>query len=546
MQASLGVRVHKLKLRGQSERQHSVISSLQRAAWPQAESEAYLLIRKLKIRGSSSEIGAKAAFAAQQLAQTAVDGWSAEADQALAVRFANRCDLLACLLRDRLAGQTQHRWFWREWLHYWDLSTSSAVAQLLMEAAHNLPSLLGKLENSSTARILWQSLDAAGALALLTQIQRYTAWNILETSAAPEFQPSPPCAVPAIGKLRWPQGLPQLTADDPRILLVCLLHIWQNAPQLLTDPNATSILKTTANALEQIHPFNSAATTLQSNARSAPEVQVLNDEVGNEASPSPETKLTQPNPLEEAGLPSADHRELTDHVLNFPNTTQTATIIQQPDQAPSKSIQPTPAELAESQRWAEPSFSPQQGESGGSDTPSANGQPIQPNGLSILETPLITLSGGHFFLINLLNLKPVQALLKEEPAVDYAAGWVWIYQLGKHLGLECDAVLQRFLANQAGLTLNQLETLTTSKNMNSITSLALERYGSALSQVDLFKLPAWIISNPSHLDIHFRMDDARLEFRTVGLDINPGWVAWLGRVVSFHYGYPLPLQGFAE
>jgi hypothetical protein len=31
------------------------------------------------------------------------------------------------------------------------------------------------------------------------------------------------------------------------------------------------------------------------------------------------------------------------------------------------------------------------------------------------------------------------------------------------------------------------------------------------------------------------MSSVRLEIRLAGLDLDPGWVPWLGRVVSFHY-----------
>jgi hypothetical protein len=31
------------------------------------------------------------------------------------------------------------------------------------------------------------------------------------------------------------------------------------------------------------------------------------------------------------------------------------------------------------------------------------------------------------------------------------------------------------------------------------------------------------------------MSAVRLPVRLAGLDINPGWVPWLGRVVTFHY-----------
>jgi hypothetical protein len=39
----------------------------------------------------------------------------------------------------------------------------------------------------------------------------------------------------------------------------------------------------------------------------------------------------------------------------------------------------------------------------------------------------------------------------------------------------------------------------------------------------------------THLDISFPIDAADIRLRRVALDVDPGWVPWLGRVVQFHY-----------
>jgi hypothetical protein len=41
---------------------------------------------------------------------------------------------------------------------------------------------------------------------------------------------------------------------------------------------------------------------------------------------------------------------------------------------------------------------------------------------------------------------------------------------------------------------------------------------------------------PTHVDVDFELSDLSLEVRRAGLDLNPGWLPWFGRVVSFHYG----------
>lgn len=46
---------------------------------------------------------------------------------------------------------------------------------------------------------------------------------------------------------------------------------------------------------------------------------------------------------------------------------------------------------------------------------------------------------------------------------------------------------------------------------------------------------ARLSATPTHCDLHFRLQDSDLRVRRLGLDIDPGWLPWFGRVVSFHY-----------
>jgi hypothetical protein len=38
-----------------------------------------------------------------------------------------------------------------------------------------------------------------------------------------------------------------------------------------------------------------------------------------------------------------------------------------------------------------------------------------------------------------------------------------------------------------------------------------------------------------HIDVHFLVNDMDIRVRRSGLDIDPGWLPWFGRVVHFHY-----------
>src|SRR6185436_8640437 len=46
---------------------------------------------------------------------------------------------------------------------------------------------------------------------------------------------------------------------------------------------------------------------------------------------------------------------------------------------------------------------------------------------------------------------------------------------------------------------------------------------------------AEIVADPGWLDVRFSLDDVRTEIRAAGLDLDPGWVPWLGLVIRFVY-----------
>jgi hypothetical protein len=48
--------------------------------------------------------------------------------------------------------------------------------------------------------------------------------------------------------------------------------------------------------------------------------------------------------------------------------------------------------------------------------------------------------------------------------------------------------------------------------------------------------PARLSLTPTHADMFFELSDVSLPVRRAGLDIDPGWVPWFGRVIGFHYG----------
>lgn len=147
-----------------------------------------------------------------------------------------------------------------------------------------------------------------------------------------------------------------------------------------------------------------------------------------------------------------------------------------------------------------------------------------------------TRQGGLLYLLNMLNRSEMRGLMLEYAEI-LPSGWAWLYWLGQELQLDEDDALVDFIALQLGLDDSaKLARLPPLPAREQVLNLAERWYGkTGVWQPDLLALTAQIQYSPSHIDLYAPMNAIRLPVRLAGLDINPGWLPWLGRVVSFHY-----------
>jgi hypothetical protein len=61
------------------------------------------------------------------------------------------------------------------------------------------------------------------------------------------------------------------------------------------------------------------------------------------------------------------------------------------------------------------------------------------------------------------------------------------------------------------------------------------RRAANLGVASLVLRPASLRLTATHADVFFQLRDADMRVRRAGLDFNPGWLPWYGRVVTFHY-----------
>jgi hypothetical protein len=144
-----------------------------------------------------------------------------------------------------------------------------------------------------------------------------------------------------------------------------------------------------------------------------------------------------------------------------------------------------------------------------------------------------TAFGGFFFLLRVLDYLGLEEAHASSP---------WL--------LECDFARQtlRALARRSGvpdddsavlaLQLHELPAAPPDvEPLVSAWSAAARRWcrASRMPWRRLVRRDGWVLTTPTHVDVVFDLRATDLRVRRLGLDTDPGWVAWLGVVVAYHY-----------
>lgn len=154
--------------------------------------------------------------------------------------------------------------------------------------------------------------------------------------------------------------------------------------------------------------------------------------------------------------------------------------------------------------------------------------------------------GGLLFLLNTVSAAGLPEILDEPPLLARPASWV-LHRLGRTL-VPADADDPAVLA-LAGLTAPPPGNPAEAAETAALASCA-ERWASATAALlrvdddtrgdlaivrDLAGRRATIRHEPGWVEVWLSLDDVDLDVRRAGLDLDPGWLWWLGQVVRFRY-----------
>ena len=136
--------------------------------------------------------------------------------------------------------------------------------------------------------------------------------------------------------------------------------------------------------------------------------------------------------------------------------------------------------------------------------------------------------GGVLFLINALRRLDIEAVL-EAAGAEAPSGWRLLHDLGVAFGLPKDEPMAAFLAAQ------DLDTSVPPQLLATLIGRIEDVYRRDGPWPLPLAQPARLWATETHLDVDLETKEIDLAIRLAGLDLDPGWVPWLGRVVTFHY-----------
>lgn len=493
--------------------------------WPPVGDAEVVILRRIETRVRPTALPARLYQATDRLLATRVDGWSPAAASADCVCFRSEAELLARLSLDLAAGRARGLWFWQSYRRWVD--DPAGLARLWLDHAPRLPALCRVLVERRGLAPVWRAVDAGLAAALLPRLA--------PTGLLADLRGQPLNA--AVGRL--PEGDRALVAaartfsvspiafaepdhaDTDRALLALLLTVAALRPHWLASPRAVGLIAPLRTALADPGAPAAAGGAAASAALGAP------------ASAGPLGARTSVRVPLSTGTSGADRRPRS------------------PTPGPAEAVPPEPAAEAGAD-LGEPGesgpASSTRGAAGVADaaspgvpisadlTPDPDAQHAEPG--SEPEPAWQVEQGGLFFLINVLNHPVIRSrLYADGEAMAFPSGWGWLLRLGEALGLAPEPALTRCLAALAGLPAERfMADLPPLGLAPEVVAWAEQRFrGQGIGWPAVLARPARLDYRRPELDIVLRMADLDLGVRRVGLDIDPGWVEWLGTVVRFHY-----------
>jgi hypothetical protein len=451
----------------------------------------------------------------QALARRAVSHDHPQAVSADAVYFASRWQARLAWLAAFAGDADLTAWYWQ-----------TALPELkVLVATHSSAQVLEQLvetllqENTPDTLAAWRRWPDALLAQFAGRLSDATRQRLLALAVSPRsaWVAAPPDQRPPTAPRTTPPGLRTQRAAVAQRLLA----------QMPLDPSAAAMVTalwlapTDADlpTIEEVRSLIANADTLVAAKVDSPEASV---EAASMITVGPLFAFTAPG-----GADGGDAVRRADAVR--------APLPRAPSVVPTRHITPVPSiQRVEADL---PTFAP---------TRSLPARSVDLSSLPWLADGALTRQGGLLFTIRLLQVLGFERWLAQQAAPlrrPLALAW-----LARALGLnaalvddpqqawfEPTAADQDLLARsryiEAGQFLDASQAL---RLWQARARRALRRH-AGMDLHELVARTAWASSSATHIDLVFALEQVDLRIRRLGLDSDPGWVPWLGRIVSFHF-----------
>jgi hypothetical protein len=152
---------------------------------------------------------------------------------------------------------------------------------------------------------------------------------------------------------------------------------------------------------------------------------------------------------------------------------------------------------------------------------------------------------GFWFLIPLLMRAGFSRAIQDHPEwIDTQVPWHLLHSLANRLAIEPSDPVQLWLSdhelNGSRIEVPERFSELSSEGASVVASwrVAMRRWcrlQANLGLANVVQRPGWVLWNKTHVEVWMPLSDVDLRIRRVGLDLDPGWVPWLGRVIRFYF-----------
>ncbi len=433
----------------------------------------FVFVRRVTLRGAPEQIGRAMQAAVAKLAEDARDD---------VLTFADFPALAVACARAALSGDLT-AWHWRTLGLPPAGAPGEVVAALLIDHPMDAGSAVAALAEQGLLAAVWRTMPEPAAARLTGSLAQAAGFALPAWPDALPLWPAETATATLLTRAgaMWRPALARLPARSQAVRAAAVLALLQWAPSVLRSAGHPAWPALLAHLTGQIEPPPSAEHIA---ARRPTEA----------ATPPPRDELHATHAGVDRAAPAQD--------------------ISTQDSAAGN------ADLAQVSPDSSDALEPGSDKPGTAE-PGPGEDTALPHGLE-----LTTNWGGVLFLINALQRLDIEVLLAGAGA---PTGWRLLHDLGAAFGMPQDEALAIFLAGQD---------LDTQAPPDLIAELALRL--EALYRPDgPWPLPlaqkAKLRATETHLDLDLAATEINIALRLSGLDLDPGWVPWLGRVVTFHY-----------